>query len=109
MRNTVEAIRDGELNLMKKMSKGKKGKDASKTPFDPKKPKSVTLYVATAFSEWQDACVQAVRCICGGYRQGWRCQVREILTQRGLIKDSGRYHSCSCSSRPHMFWCNDTN
>lgn len=88
MRTTVKAIRDGELTLMKKINKGKKGKDGSEAPFDPKKPRSVSIYVATAFPEWQDACVQAVK---DAYVESADKvddgKVREILTQRGLIKD----------------------
>jgi leucyl-tRNA synthetase len=88
MRNTIKTIRDGELNLMKKMIKAKKGKDVGEAPFDPKKPKSVTIYVATAFPEWQDACVKAVK---DAYVKDADkvddAKVREILTQRGLIKD----------------------
>ena len=88
MRNTVKMIRDAELNMMKKINKGKRGKDGSDAPFDPKKPKSVRIYVATAFPEWQDACVQAVK---DAYVEETDkvddVKVRELLTQTGLIKD----------------------
>lgn len=85
MRSIVKMIRDAELNMMKRMAKGKKGGDA---PFDPKKPKSVRIYVATSFPEWQDACVLAIK---DSYVEGTDkvddAKVRELLTQRGLIKD----------------------
>ena len=88
MRNTVKMIRDAELNMMKKINKGKRGKDGGDAPFDPKKPKSVRIYVATAFPEWQDACVQAVK---DAYVEETDkvddVKVRELLTQTGLIKD----------------------
>lgn len=88
MRNTIKTIRDGELNLMKKINKGKKGKDASEAPFDPKKPRSVAIYVATTFPEWQNACVQAVKDAFDEEADKVDdARVREILMQRGLIKD----------------------
>lgn len=88
MRNTVKTIRDAEITLLKKISKGKRGKDGAEAPFDPKKPRSVRIYVATAFPEWRDACVQ---CIKDAYIQEADkvddAKVREALTQKGLIKD----------------------
>jgi len=88
MRNTVKMIRDAELNIVKKINKGKKGKGGSDAPFDPKKPKSVRIYVATTFPEWQDACVQAAK---DAYVEEADkiddVKVRELLTERGLIKD----------------------
>lgn len=88
MRNIVKMIRDAELNMMKRINKGKKGKDGGDAPFDPKKPKSVRIYIATTFPEWQDACVLAVK---EAYVEGTDkvddAKVREILTQKGLIKD----------------------
>jgi len=88
MRNTVKMIRDAELNMMKKINKGKRGKDGSDAPFDPKKPKSVRIYVATKFPEWQDACVQAAK---DAYVEEADkvddVKVRELLMENGLIKD----------------------
>ena len=88
MRNTVKRIRDAELNIMKKIDKGKKGKYANDAPFDPKKPKSVRIYVATTFPEWQDACVQVAK---DAYIEEADkiedAKVRELLMERGLIKD----------------------
>ncbi|EIW76689.1 leucine-tRNA ligase [Coniophora puteana RWD-64-598 SS2] len=88
MRTTVKTIRDAETNLLKKIQKGKKGKGGEDAPFDPKKPKSVHVYVATKFPEWQDACVQAVK---DAYDEKANkvddAKVREILAQKGLIKD----------------------
>ena len=90
MRNTVKRIRDAELNIMKKIDKGKKGKhgNGSDAPFDPKKPKSVRIYVATTFPQWQDACVQAAK---EAYVEEADkvddVRVRELLIVSGLIKD----------------------
>ena len=88
MRNTVKMIRDAELSILKKMQKGKKPRDGVDAPFDPKKPKSVRIYVATTFPEWQDACVQAAK---DAYEEETDkiddAKVRELLMERGLIKD----------------------
>ena len=87
MKGIIKTIRDAEVTLLKMMNKtkGKKGGDA---PFDPKKPKSVRIYVATTFPEWQDKCVQVVK---EAYSEEADkvddAKIRELLTQRGLIKD----------------------
>lgn len=94
MRGTIKTIRDAEGALLKMMNKTKTkgvnkggGKDLADV-FDPKKPKSVRIYVATQFPEWQDVCVQAVR---EGYDEGEDRvddgRVREVLAEKGLIKD----------------------
>ncbi|KIK94180.1 hypothetical protein PAXRUDRAFT_828265 [Paxillus rubicundulus Ve08.2h10] len=87
MRGTLKMIRDAETTLLKKIQKGRKGKGDG-PPFDPKLPKSVRVYVATQFPEWQDVCVQAVR---EAYSEAEDkvddVKVRTILTERGLIKD----------------------
>lgn len=86
MRDTIKTIRDAELALVKltSKSKGKKG-DVS---FDPKKPKSVRIYVATKFPEWQDTCVSVIK---ESYDEGTESvddvKVRTLLTENGLIKD----------------------
>ena len=43
MRGTIKTIRDAELTLIKKLSRGKSA------PYDPKKPKAVRVYVANKF------------------------------------------------------------
>jgi len=91
MRGTVKTIRDAEGSLIKLASKAKskKGNAADVAmPYDPKKPKSVRIYVATSFPEWQDICVQAIQ---DAYNEKDNtvddAKVREVLTQKGLIKD----------------------
>jgi leucyl-tRNA synthetase len=87
MRSTIKMIRDAELALQKKVNK-KGGKGVPEAAYDPRKPKSVRIYVATAFPEWQEICVDAVR-------QAYSpeadkvddVKVREVLTEKGLIKD----------------------
>jgi len=87
MRGTIKMIRDAEASLLKIMNKNK-GKKGSEPAFDPKKPKSVRIYVATNFPEWQDSCVQIVReAYTKETDQVDDAKVRESLTQRGLIKD----------------------
>jgi len=91
MRGTIKTIRDAEGALVKMLNKtrGKKGGGAGLVDvFDPKKPKSVRIYVATAFPEWQNACVEAVR---AAYDEvGDKVddgKVRDVLSEKGLIKD----------------------
>ncbi|KAF8556757.1 leucyl-tRNA synthetase [Imleria badia] len=87
MRDTLKTIRDAETTLLKKLQKGKKGKPDGPS-FDPKSPKSVRVYVATRFPEWQETCVRAVR---EAYSEAEDrvddVRVRAILTESGLIKD----------------------
>lgn len=87
MRGTLKMIRDAETTLLKKLQKGKKGTTDGPS-FDPKLPKSVRVYVATQFPEWQEICVQAVR---EAYSETEDrvddVRVRAALTERGLIKD----------------------
>ena len=85
MRAVIKNMRDAELGLLKKMSKGKQGQSMS---YDPKKPKSVRVYVATSFPQWQDTCVQIVK---DSYHSESDkvddAKVRALLTEKGLIKD----------------------
>jgi leucyl-tRNA synthetase len=83
LRGMVKTIRDAEIALSKKMGKGR-----GLTAFDPKRAKSVRIYVATAFPDWQDQCVQIVR---DSYSAEDLAvddgKVRELVTKRGLNKD----------------------
>ncbi|KAJ7284737.1 hypothetical protein C8J57DRAFT_1289471 [Mycena rebaudengoi] len=92
MRGTIKTIRDAEVALVKMLSKskGKKapaGASAGLT-FDSKQPKSVRIYVATTFPQWQDSCVQVVK---EAYNKTTDkvddAKVRTLLTESGLIKD----------------------
>ncbi|KAH9948478.1 leucine-tRNA ligase [Amylocystis lapponica] len=84
MRGTIKMMRDAELSLLKKMNKGKQGQ----APYDPTRPRAVRIYVATSYPAWQDECVKAVK---EAYvleaNKVDDARVRELLTQRGLIKD----------------------
>lgn len=82
IRATVKSIREAEGQLLKKV-KSKGG-----APFDPRKPKTVRIFVATSFPEWQDKVVQAVK---DAYDvQSMKvddAKVRELLSKQGLMKD----------------------
>ena len=82
LRSTVKTIRDAELLMLKKLSKSKAA------PFDPKKPKSVRIYVAKEFPEWQNTAVQTVK---DAYDEKEDkvddAKVRQLLVENGLIKD----------------------
>lgn len=79
MRSMVKSTRD---SLQKMSSKTKPKKDGI---FDPKLPKSLRIYVATSFPEWQDACVQIIE---EAYdEQNDKVddvKVKELLAQKGL-------------------------
>lgn len=82
MRGTIKTIRDAELAMLKKMGKSKN------TPFDPKKPKSVRIYVATTFPEWQTRCVKIVEEAYDAEKDKVDDKkVRDLLMKEGLIKD----------------------
>ncbi|EAU87569.1 leucine-tRNA ligase [Coprinopsis cinerea okayama7 len=89
MRGTIKTIRDAETTLLKMMAKAAKGKKVGgDAPFDPKKPKSVRVYVATEFPEWQNISVDVVK---QAYdeKEGKvdDAKVRQLLIEKGLIKD----------------------
>lgn len=88
MRGTVKMIRDAETALVKMLNKNKgKGKGATAS-FDPKKPKSVRVYVATSFPAWQESCVQAVKAAYDSEADKVDdAKVRALLTESGLIKN----------------------
>ena len=82
MRTITKEIRDSELSMLKKVSKSKQA------PFDPKKPKSVRIYVALSFPEWQDRCVAIVKDSYDAEKDKVDDQkVRELLTAQGMMKD----------------------
>ncbi|THH28181.1 hypothetical protein EUX98_g6001 [Antrodiella citrinella] len=86
MRETTKTMRDAELSLLKKLTKGKGAAQAA--AYDPKKPKAVRIYVATGFPEWQNACVQIVK---DAYDEAADkvddAKARDLLKERGMIKD----------------------
>ena len=106
MRGTTKTMRDAELGLLKKMQKGKGGKGGggSVAVYDPKKPKAVRIYVATGFPEWQDRCVQVVKDAYDEERDRVDdVKVRELLTERGMIKDKKAMPFIQAFKVRHLF------
>lgn len=82
MRGTIKTIRDAELTMLKKMSRGKS------SSYDPKKPKAVRVYVASRFPEWQNKCIDVVKEAYDGETQKVDdTKIRELLQAKGLLKD----------------------
>lgn len=87
MRGMIKMIRDAETSLIRLMTKNK-GKKGGEPSFDPKKPKSVRIYVATQFPQWQDQCVQIIK---DAYAEEADkvddAKVKALLLEQGLIKE----------------------
>jgi len=82
MRDMMKKVRDAEATMLKKAGKNKV------ISFDPKKPKSLRIYVSSSFPEWQEQCVQIIK---DSYDQERDkvddVKIRDLLKERGLIKD----------------------
>jgi leucyl-tRNA synthetase len=88
MRTTTKLIRDAEATLVKKLSKVKGKGGANTVLYDPKRPKSVRIYVSSSFPQWQDSCVQIVQeCYDETTEKVDDAKVRQLLNERGLGKD----------------------
>lgn len=88
MRGTVKMIRDAETALLRMLSKSKGKGKSTLAPFDPKKPKSVRIYVAVTFPAWQDSCVQVVKEAYDAETDTVDdAKVRTLLTEKGLIQN----------------------
>lgn len=81
VRKTTKSIRDAELNLLKK----KKGK-AVVNEFKANEPKSLKIFVATKFPEWQEACLAVLK---SNYKEGVfdDAKIRTELGAEGLLKN----------------------
>lgn len=81
IRKTTKSIRDAELNLMKK----KKGKVAV-NEFKQNEPKSLKIFVATKFPEWQEACLTVLK---ENYNNGTfdDVKIRQDLGAAGVLKN----------------------
>ncbi|CAO1622884.1 unnamed protein product [Parajaminaea phylloscopi] len=84
VRSMIKTIRDAELTLLKRKSKGK-NVGAS---YDEKKPKAVRIFIAKNFPAIQDACVNAIK---ANYNSSTGAvddaAVREELNKQGLLRD----------------------
>ncbi|KAI7892102.1 leucyl-tRNA synthetase [Mucor mucedo] len=81
IRKTTKSIRDAELNLMKK----KKGKVAV-NEFKQNEPKSLKIFAATKFPEWQEACLTVLK---ENYNNGAfdDVKIRQDLGAAGVLKN----------------------
>ncbi|EIE84714.1 leucyl-tRNA synthetase [Rhizopus delemar RA 99-880] len=82
IRRTTKAIRDAELNLIKKKKKGK----AAESEYKPSEPKSLKIFVATKFPEWQEASLNVMKV---HYNNGEfdDVKIRQELGAQGMLKD----------------------
>ena len=83
MRSMVKSARDVEASLQKKLSKTK----TDGRILDPKLPKSLRMYVATSFPEWQNICVHIIKETYDEQSDKVDdVKVKELLVQKGLLK-----------------------
>ncbi|KAI8885081.1 leucyl-tRNA synthetase [Backusella circina FSU 941] len=82
IRKTTKSVRDAELNLMKKKKKGK----ATEADYKPDQPKSLTVYIATKFPEWQEVTLGIMK---DNYKDGKfeDVNIRKQLADKGMLKD----------------------
>ncbi|CAO3660097.1 unnamed protein product [Rhizopus stolonifer] len=82
IRRTTKAIRDAELNLIKKKKKGK----TAETEYKPTEDKSLKIFVATKFPEWQEASLKVMK---AHYADGKfdDVKIRQELGAQGMLKD----------------------
>ncbi|KAF8522737.1 hypothetical protein BU17DRAFT_86642 [Hysterangium stoloniferum] len=82
IRTIVKSVRESEGQLLKKL------KNKGDAPYDPRKQKSIRIYVATRFPEWQEKTVQVVK---ESYdpKEGKvdDAKIRQALSKIGLMKD----------------------
>ncbi|KAJ2960466.1 hypothetical protein NQZ79_g4178 [Umbelopsis isabellina] len=80
VRKTVKSIRDTELAQLKKKKK------QTEVTYNPDAPKTLKLYVATSFPEWQDAGIQVLK---ENYDESTGkfedVKIREQLKSQGLM------------------------
>lgn len=85
MRGIVKTIRDADLALQKRS--GKKAGGAAGIALKPNEPKSVRVFVARRFPDWQDACVGVVQELWKEGASGDEARLRKVLGEKGLLKD----------------------
>lgn len=85
IRGLIKQIRDTELKILKRRSKGKTEVGGT---YDEKKPKAVKIYVAKRFPAWQDLTVSLIKeCFDDAANKVDDAQLRTKLTEQGLIRD----------------------
>jgi leucyl-tRNA synthetase len=85
MRGIVKTIRDADLTLQKRS--GKKGGGPAGNALRPNDPKSVRVFVARQFPDWQDACVGVIQELWNAGAAGDESKLRKTLADKGLLKD----------------------
>ncbi|CAE6474929.1 unnamed protein product [Rhizoctonia solani] len=85
MREITKTIRDADIALQKRS--GKKGGGAAGQALRPNDPKSVRIFVAQKFPEWQTACVGVVEELWKAGTANDEAVLRKTLAEKGLIKD----------------------
>ncbi|KAI9024276.1 leucyl-tRNA synthetase [Phycomyces nitens] len=83
VRRTIKAVRDAELNLIKKKKKGK----AAEEDYKPNSPKSLKIYVATKFPEWQEDCIKVLRANYDASGKFDDNKIRAELGAKGMLKN----------------------
>ncbi|CAG8590245.1 13400_t:CDS:2 [Dentiscutata heterogama] len=82
VRKIIKSIRDLEIASQKKKKKGKA------EDFDPNKPKTLKIFVATSFPEWQDIVVEAIK---QNFNEDTKSfddiKIREHLSEKGILKN----------------------
>ncbi|KAF7730873.1 cytosolic leucyl tRNA synthetase [Apophysomyces ossiformis] len=84
IRRTIKSVRDAELNLLKKKKKGK----TVESEYQPNAPKSLKIYVASKFPEWQEDGIEVLK---ANYDQATGkfddVKIRQELGAKGMLKN----------------------
>ncbi|KAI8358400.1 leucyl-tRNA synthetase [Blakeslea trispora] len=82
IRKTTKAVRDAEIALGKKKKKGK----VAENEYKPNEPKSLKIYAATKFPEWQEACLATMK---DSFKDGQfdDVKIRAELGAQGVLKN----------------------
>jgi leucyl-tRNA synthetase len=85
MRGVIGSMRSAEAQISKKKSKGKA------VTFDPSKPRSARIIVATSYPEWQSKVMEALKAESDASQAEGRAiddkNLRAALDKAGLLKD----------------------
>lgn len=97
MRSVVDNLRSAEATAARRKGKGK-------NTFDPSKPKSARIYVATAFPDWQDKCLVIVKSAWDASTKSFDdLALRKGLEAAGLMKDKRAMPFCQAFKVCHLF------
>jgi leucyl-tRNA synthetase len=83
IKELVKGVRDAELGQQKKKAKGK-----GSATFDPNLPKSVSVFVAKSYPEWQTKAIELVKASFDpATNQTDRTKLKAKTIEAGLMKD----------------------